>query len=216
LLVLLSNRNENRFTRSFQSFRVVSSTVCIEYDASLTGIGLYLSNVSNGQHVHDIGCGRLRFPFNLKSDSSFQNVCEFIAVVIGITVLVKLGYANTTIALRGDGRTSLKWGSTERFKGVRGLSASVVYLLIGSRYELWVSEVQHLPKEYNTLCDSLSRDKTVKDLGISDELDLKLDVDSIIHETVCLCNPTTSMLDPYSIQQLWISVNGIISRLPPI
>jgi hypothetical protein len=131
-------------------------------------------------------------------------------------VLVKLGYANTTIALRGDGRTSLKWGSNERFKGVRGLSESVVYLLIGSRYELWVSKVQHMPKEYNTLCDSLSRDKTVKDIGISDEFDLKLDNDSIINEIVCLCDPTVNMLDPYSIQQLWISINGIIARLPPI
>jgi hypothetical protein len=127
MLLVLSHLDENRFTRSFQSFRVVSSTVCIEYDASLTGIGLYLSSVSNGQLVRDIGYGRLRFPFALKSDSSFQNVCEFIAVVIGIIVLVKLGYANTTITLRGDSRTSLRWGSTERFKGVRGLSASVVY-----------------------------------------------------------------------------------------
>ena len=50
-----------------------------------------------------------------------------------------------------------------------------------------MSEVQHLPEEYNTLCESLSRDNTDKDLGISDELDLKLDIDSIINETVQRC-----------------------------
>ena len=72
--------------------------------------------------MRDIGYGRLCFQFVLKSDSSFH-----IVVVIGIIVLAKLGYANTTITLRGDSKTLLKWGSTERFKGVRGLSASVVY-----------------------------------------------------------------------------------------
>ena len=92
-------------------------------------IGLYLSNISNGLHVRDIGYGRLRFPFALKSDSSFQNVCEFIVVVIGIIVLVKLGYANTTITLRGDSRKSLKWGSTERFKGVRGVRDSIQWVI---------------------------------------------------------------------------------------
>ena len=216
MLLILSGLDETKFTRSLHSFRIISATLCIEYDASLTGVGVYLSTLSDGSHGLDIGYGSLRFPFDLKQDPSNQNVCEFIAVVIGLVVLIKRGYSNATLTLRGDSRTSLKWGSTERFKGSRGFSASVMYLLLGSKYELWVSEAQHLPKEYNTLCDSLSRNKTVKDMGISDEFDLKLESDSILLEVVTLCNPTTDMLSHNSIYQLWTHVTAIISRLPPL
>ena len=85
-----------------------------------------------------------------------------------------------------------------------------------SKYELWVSEAQHLPKKYNTLCDSLSRKKTVKGVGISDKFDLKLETVSILLEVVTLCNPTTDMLSHNSIYQLWTHVTAIISRLPPL
>jgi hypothetical protein len=214
MLLVLSNLDETRFTRSLHSFRVLAPTLCIEYDASLTGVGVYISVISNGELVNVIGYGSLQFPFNLQKDSSNQNVCEFIAIVVGLVILIQKGFSNTTILLRGDSKTSLKWGSTERFKGVRGLSSSIVYLLLGSQYELWVSEAKHLPKEHNTLCDALSRDKTVTQLGISDEFDLKLGSNSIVHDVVTICNPTIDMLASDSIYHIWIRITRILSQLP--
>jgi len=214
MLLVLSNLDETQFTRSLHSFRDLTPTVCIEYDASLTGIGIYLSVMDKGISVTDIGYGSFKFPFDLHQDPSNQNVCEFIAVVVALVILIQRGYTNTTISLRGDSKTSLKWGRTERFKGVRGLSASVVYLLLGSHYDLWVSDAHHLPKEFNTLCDSLSRGKSVVDLGIDEKFDLRLGHNPIVDEVARLCNPTTNMLTPHSIEKLWTCVTKIISRLP--
>jgi len=216
MLLLLAQLDETKFTRSLESFRFKSPSVCIEYDASLTGIGLHLSALPSDAPPVTIGYGRFLFPFNLKKDPSNQNVCEFIAAVVGVIVLVKLNYSDISLKLRGDSRTSLKWGSTERFKGSRGLSAAVAYLLIGSQYNIWVSCAEHLPKEQNTLCDALSRNTSVSQLGISQEYDLELHNDSIVNEVVALCNPTNNMLLPDALTHLWNCVLHILPRLNPL
>jgi hypothetical protein len=213
MLLVLSQLDETKFTRSLESFRVIAPTVCIEYDASLTGIGLYMSLLTGDATSVIIGYGRFFFPFDLKQDSSYQNFCEFMSIVVGLVVLVQRNYSDITVKLRGDSRTSLKWGSTERFKGVRSLSASVVYLLIGSRYNLWVAEAEHLPKEYNTLCDALSRGASLSQLGISQEYDLRLEENSVVNEIVALCNPTYDMLQPDSLTDLWNRALHILPRL---
>ena len=51
----------------------------LEYDSSLSGLGLRITNLRTGQHV---GSGGVEFPFDLGDQSRWQNVAEFIAIVI--------------------------------------------------------------------------------------------------------------------------------------
>ena len=45
---------------------IISSTLFIEYDASLTGIGVYLRTMPDEQHDTIIGYCSHQFPFELK------------------------------------------------------------------------------------------------------------------------------------------------------
>jgi len=61
------------------------------------------------------------FPFILETDSSYQNTAEFIAVVAGVALLVRRGFCNKSLHMKGDNVSSLRWGKDERFKPVRSL-----------------------------------------------------------------------------------------------
>ena len=51
------------------------------------------------------------------TDSSFQNLSEYIGAILAVLGHIALGNAGRSIALRGDSVTALTWAITERPRG---------------------------------------------------------------------------------------------------
>ena len=208
MLLCLSNFNEEFFCRSFSSFQQSQPVAIIGYDSSLTGLGLSIQMCEK-----DIKYGRMSFPFSLVRRPGYQNVAEFMAVVIGISWVIKQGVKGIGVKLVGDNTTSLKWGTTERFKGTYGLRSAIVYTLLGVQYDVWVEEAEHIKGELNVTHDRLSRGESVVDLGFSLDKDMMLESDPELCSLLNLMNPTLSLSHPSSLCNLWCSI-AQLSLLP--
>jgi hypothetical protein len=79
----------------------------IEYDASLTGIGIILSELSATGETQLIGAVKLPIPVDLGGDSGYQNSAEFMAIEVGLACLISLGYSGRGVKLIGDNTLSL-------------------------------------------------------------------------------------------------------------
>ena len=71
----------------------------------------------NGQRSSLVACGQVVFPFDCHKDSSYQNACEFIAVLLAVLALAQLGVRDVSIRLCGDSITSLSGGTDGHFTG---------------------------------------------------------------------------------------------------
>ena len=89
LLGLVAVNSE--FSRPLKSFRHARSNIIIEFDASLTGIGLLYYKRSDINEVLIAGGAVDISMLKFESDASFQNTAEFIAAVLGIRGLKQLG-----------------------------------------------------------------------------------------------------------------------------
>jgi hypothetical protein len=158
---------ETRFARSLLSFREEDPTIKLEYDASLTGLGIILSEHKQDAWtiVQHIG---IEFPFGelIKNDSSYQNSCEFIAIVIGLYLTALLGYRDFGYCLYGDNVSSLSWAIHGGGTSPRAKAASIAMALICIRIQANLRTINHVPGKMNTTTDGLSRGKTFIDLDL--------------------------------------------------
>jgi len=110
------------------------------------------------------------------------------------------------VKLVGDITTSVKWGTTERFKGTYGLRSAIVYTLLCVQYDMWVEEAEHIKGELNVIHDKLSRGSSVVDLGFSIDKDMMLESDPDLCSLLNLMNPTLPLSHPSSLCNLWCSI----------
>ena len=94
--------NPASFARPFQSFRVRPATYTIEYDASLTGMGVL---VWQGGLVGPprvlLGFAVLPSPFMATTDSSFQSTYEYLAILLGLLLSKSLGLRDGVFVVLG-------------------------------------------------------------------------------------------------------------------
>ena len=79
----------------------------VEFDTSLSGVGILWYK---REHNREVGLGgdAVDLPcLSFHSDSSNQNVAEFMGGLLGVIGLVKLGVRNVDVELRGDSVTAL-------------------------------------------------------------------------------------------------------------
>ena len=203
--------NNVEFSRPLKSFKQTSSNIVIEFDASLTGIGLLYYERSDVGEVL-IGGGAVDISIlNFESEASFQNTAEFIAAVLGIRGLEQLGIRPESVCLRGDSITALTWASTGRFKGELVGNAATVFVLQNIYRKIAISEVVHLAAEENWRADYLSRGGGMKGLL---QKDSNLKMPKIIElnqdEVILLCDPKrlTSTEDDFN--NFWFDMRRII------
>ena len=92
----------DRFSRTLISFRPIVPTLIIEFDASLTGIGI-LYYLAGAEHDTLIGsCSIDISVLDFGSEAKYQNSAEFLGPIIGIEGLEELGVEAKSIHLRGD------------------------------------------------------------------------------------------------------------------
>ena len=149
-------------------------------------------------------------------DSSYQNTAEFLAVVAGVTALAELGYRNITLRLVGDSMTSLAWGTRERFTGIICRRASIVYMLLSTKFNIRVADSMHIPGTDNILCDDLSRYAILRtELGLEPSQLCNCSPSSPINTLLTICDPTdtSEVSSEESFLEFWISIHSVLSVL---
>ena len=188
-LVLLELQH-SVYSRPICSLAMRAVKYVIEYDASLTGIGLILSRVdpANGT-LHLMKVAKVVLPYSLGEDSGFQNSVEFIAVVVGMGCLGALGISNAAIRIIGDNTSSLSWSVRCSFRDGPSRSAAMCFVAIGNQLGLEVTEGDHIAGKVNIKCDGLSRGKTPRELGFKEEDCMDIEEYDVLRLIVEACNP---------------------------
>jgi len=156
LCLLVTNGQE--YQRPLSTFSQSPPTIVLEYDASLSGIGVIIYRCVDGAEIEWVVIQE-EFPYDLGDDSGFQNSVEFIAITIGVAALAVKGLRDTNIHIRGDSRSSLKWSSADSFRSKRCRWAATCFTNLTFLTGINVVSVEHIPGDLNVRCDALSRSR---------------------------------------------------------
>lgn len=157
-LLALTVVKEDRFTRTLDSFVPKTPTLTIQFDGSLTGVGVtWFSRNGEGHEAVLGGTAVSLRGFKFQGNPAFQNCAEFIGVVIGVIGALENGWDTSAIWLRGDSKTAVTWAESGRFRSERILQAATVMSVIGASYNVNIEETELITSEENWLSDGQSR-----------------------------------------------------------
>ena len=203
--------NPVRFARDILSFTLSQPSYTIEYDASLTGIGIIIFRIEPDQTEVEWKVIQHNFNFNLSGESRFQNTVEFIALVVGEAVLSALGVQDVAVRCRGDNRSSLSWGIDENYRSDLGRKAALIFTAVGIQSNIYIEEAVHIAGSINVRCDQLSRSyKTPTELGFSQN---QIITSAIVSKVCEFCNPTITDVGYECLQHTWRGMRGIVKEI---
>ena len=190
--VLILLRLEGNFLiRSIDSFANVTPSIKIDFDASLTGGGIVAHSLLPGGKSRLLFASRIIFPFDCKKDSSFQNSCEFLVIVIALAFLAQKGYGHITIILEGDSTSALAWAEKQRFRSSLSRTAIIAFLAIDMELEFKISETILIKSEDNIKPDRMSRGDHPSSLGFPPNLTWDYETDDLVDFILQRCDPTS-------------------------
>lgn len=221
-MLCLVRFRETEFTRTIESFAPATPILVAEFDSSLSGAGLIWSVRTNGAEVvRGVSAVNLAF-LGFGTDSSNQNLAEYIGAILAVIGQVILGFSGTGIALRGDSVTALTWTITERPRGVRVTNASMIWTLLCIAADVDVKEVTHIAGEDNKQCDRLSRRwdigkipsmtvlEEAEDMGLRGVEVVEMDLDTGVRGILELCDPRTELSSESQFISFWIKARNAI------
>ena len=187
-------------------------TFLIEYDASLTGLGLVISYSDPATSWTILTVVKVQLPFDLQDDSGFQNTVEFLAVVVGLACLASMGYAGHSVIVQGDNTSSLAWSTTERFRPGPSRGCAVFFMAFATVSDLVVHRGIHIPGVRNVVCDGLSRDLSPADFGFSTDLIFDLSAHPLIASVIAACDPLIVADSEGQFVDRWLLAQRLASR----
>jgi hypothetical protein len=188
-LCLMGLRSACKYTRLMHSYVPSAPKYLVEFDGSLTGVGIIIFRVDENGNEQLWKVARFVFPFNLGCDSSFQNTCELIGLVMAVGCLVALGVSQSMVGARGDSTTALTWIMSEQFRSGPSRGASVCFMALGVRHDIHFKSRQHIRGVDNTICDALSRDRTPEMLGYRRDEIMEVSDHMWLARLLVACNP---------------------------
>jgi hypothetical protein len=206
-LLTLSFVEERSFSRSFASFapNTLPHTCVLEFDASLTGGGGLLFAM-NGSSERIVGGFILDFaPLRLHGRPEFQNVCEFLTGAAALLLGQQAGLDVRRPLFRGDSVTALEWLADEHFRSTKVSLAATLFVFTLAKLKVETVRTTHLPKEFNTRADDLSRNVSWIDLKRKHP---ELSTGSLLHLTdadrlIGLCNPLRTWSSSMELFECW-------------
>jgi hypothetical protein len=201
--------DEDTFARPLRSFAPRTTEFVIRFDASLSGVGILLGIPLGGDNdqeprwVGGIAVSLLELGFG--EDSSNQNCAEFIGATLSLIVLRSLGLSGRPVRLEGDSISALTWAEKGTARGERAHNASMVFSLASVRWGLLVpfDSFGFVSGKDNFLCDALSRDVSVADLGIQGLTDFGPLLSSTLQRALEFCNPGTDTVSDEGFYDYW-------------
>lgn len=130
IFLVLGHIDPEQFARPFLCEIARLIRFIIEFDASLTGVGIIIFSVDIATGAETpVGVASVSIEeLGFRGVSDNQNLSEFIAATIGVRAVVALGGCDCGIAVRGDSISALSWIEKERFKGKLVSQAAMVYV----------------------------------------------------------------------------------------
>lgn len=150
--------DEDRFARPLSTFVCRTAGVVIETDASLGGAGcLVYRRMEDGSERCVGGSSTSLWRLGFGSDSSNQNVAEFVGIILGILTVKKLGITEIDVELRTDSEVALRWAEKENPHSDRASNAAILFTMLQIAKSVSVTSTAHISGDDNWRCDRLSR-----------------------------------------------------------
>ena len=219
MFLILMELDPPKFTRGISTFTSTTPSLHINLDASLTGLGLIISRITEarladgnelelkttesqvGDWIIDVNkmtrttvaVVEYAHGFLLGDDSSFQNSVEFVAIVTSLLLVTSLGLGKEGVIIQGDSTTALSWTAKEKFRAGRSTGAAICYMQLqqGSG-EVPISGTDHIAGAINP-SDPLSRGVHPSKLGYPPWVILNLRDNPSLHELINGMDPTISL-----------------------
>ena len=231
LLTLVATQ-EGWFTRSFDSFRRHYPTLRITFDGSLEGTGLVWHSVRPGGTKTLLGCAGFSLrALMLSGKPEYQNVCEFISILLGLIVAVLMGWDTSAIEIIGDSATALTWTETGRFRSDNVINAATVCAALCATHVINIVGQQHILERFNKVADTMSRRRVgeswtqlvqrtkrrtpaqYNQIGVSPgqipvEVQLRC-LDEVLH----MCDPRRDFTDEKEFAGYWRGVRSFVRNL---
>jgi hypothetical protein len=141
-------------------------------------------------------------PFDAR-DPKYQNVREFMGVVLAMMLLIKLGYRHTTVHWTGDNMSGLAWARDNMCNSDAALAIFTAYSWLSIKSGIVIVHVTHKAGVTMGDIDGLSRFKTTQFSITTDASEL---ISSQLTNLFMLCDPTTDNTCIRSQTSLMLSV----------
>lgn len=213
-----------KFARPMHTFRKTPYRAAIEFDSSLKGVGVLVFVKPGSDEVISGGCCVSLDCLQL-SQSDYQNMCEFIGIVVGLATLRRLGLlhhldgSRESVHLRGDSVSALTWAENERYTGSNVSNASIIYTLMLLSWSVTVSSTEHIDGAVsNQRCDYLSRHPRTAHLsdpevGYPGVPQIDWSSDTIMTRLLRLCDPRTDSKSEQGFLSFWKEAHECIRAL---
>ena len=218
-MLCLVRHREEEFTRTIESFVPTSPVSIAEFDASLSGAGHIWYDIVDGAEVaRGVSAADLTF-LEFGTDSSYQNLSEFIGAIIAVMGQIILGQPGQrlSLALRGDSVTALTWSITERVRGSIVTNASMVWTLLCVAADIDITKVIHIPGEDNKNCDRLSRrglhspvtvEEEARSMGLEGIRTVEVNGEESVMKMLRLCDPRRVLTTEEEFINFWSEVRA--------
>lgn len=216
--------NPDSFARPILTMGTRQADYMLEYDACLTGIGFIISTMTPDGGKGDTVCAAMipLVEFDLQGESTYQNSCEFLAVVTGLAVLAERGVTHSAVHIVGDNMSSLAWCEYQCFHSTLSRAASMSFMAITTICDIRIAGATHIRGVRNIVPDRLSRafepgmdPATVyAELGLAPEVRLAYEASPRLRALVAACNPAKSMTNPvHSFYERWGVISDLVESL---
>ena len=217
IFLVMSKLRPEKYAKTILSFKIPNrAALWLSYDASLEGVGFIIRTcdplLTRDQYIGVVSAVSLDTPYQLNGDSGYQNTMEFIAILMGMFQINRLGYSHTSVQLIGDNTSSLHWCDHERFRGGKSNGSAIAYICQVMKSGNEVIGTAFLKGVKNIHCDKLSRGFRPQSLGYPSEVCHAFHRDTDVHLLLHLINPMVEHMDPDSITKLWTSLHSLFSN----
>eukprot|EP01034_Spumella_vulgaris_P045931 gene45931-57258_t len=189
----LAKFNPDFYARPMVSFLRAPPTYILNYDASLTGMGVRISRRDPGtDQYHLIAYTAMSLPFKcVGTDSSYQNMCEYVAVLLGLLLLHQLRVPKSfTFILIGDSMSSLAWMLRQSTNSAIAHNAHIGLTTTSIFLDATVAEAYWLSSKDNFVADGLSRGVAGKELNLPEDLFIPVVEHGVIDQVIRACDPS--------------------------
>jgi hypothetical protein len=207
--------------RPFKTFRARDPSYVITTDGSLCQVGIIICKMVEGVEAC-VGCSAVSIAdFGFNDDSSYQNTCEYIGMVLGVLALIKLGVRGVDVVVRGDSTTALSWMDKQKVSGEAAMNAALVLVSLCIKFGIEINYLEFLKGVENHKADRLSR---LLEKGMSIEAAMEInghsgaEVVDLLEDPasavlVEMCNPGRGLNSEENFKAVWTAVRNAIDAL---
>jgi hypothetical protein len=209
------------YARPFVTFRPRPPSYVVTTDGSLGQIGIIIYQITQEGETC-VGCSAVSIAdFGFGDDSSYQNTCEYIGMVLGVLALVKLGVRGVDVVVRGDSTSALSWMEKQKVSGSAAMNAALVLVSICIKFGIEVNYTVFLSGLLNFKADRLSR-IIEKNMSLEQAMEMNghrgakvvnLTVDPASAVLVDMCDPRRSFSSDSDFKLVWGAIRDAVEAL---